>query len=150
VFVPCFTPEECRICHSRGTVSLVCSSEAATVVSDLGLNYLIISNSTISLYFQLYVKGVFVLKGTNLKCSSCKGVTKATFHDYIFSGYWPGSMDPDHYLYLFTDESLCNWYHTQHKQPGASENKRLQVIEEISSGFERVSCIKCNLIPEII
>ncbi len=88
------------------------------------------------LIFQIYT-GRFVVKWTVFLCTRCNSRSNATVDDYIFSGFWPGSLSTS-LTYLFSEESLLLRHHIAHKCPGSSENMFVHTLEEVSKECGRV------------
>ncbi len=81
--------------------------------------------------------GRFLVKATDFKCSSCHLRTKATIQNYIFSGFWPGSL-AENITYLFSEEVMLLRHHIAHKSPGCSDNMYVHSLEEVSKEYGRV------------
>ncbi len=75
--------------------------------------------------------GRFDLQSASFYCGGCNSSFEAGLDDYIYSGLWPGL--PSIGLYLFDEELLFLYYHTQHLSPGTSEKKIVKSLEEIST-----------------
>jgi hypothetical protein len=52
------------------------------------------------------------------------------------SGFFPGSSK--NFKYLFAEDLLCCFYHTQHLNPGTSQEKFIAAIENVSETQGRV------------
>jgi hypothetical protein len=89
------------------------------------------------------------LKAAAFVCNSCDSRTKATVDDYIFSGYFPGSLSPN-VTYLFAEEALLLGYHITHKSHGASKKMFAHSLEDISTEYGRVYIVDKIQINNII
>ena len=135
--VPCFTPAMCDQ-FSHREIELVAGSNSLAVISNYGSRYLpIFLQNKQLINSKFFLTGRFNLKNASFVCKSCKYSTDAKASDYIFSGYWPSS--PGIGSYLFTEELLLTWLHTQHKAPGTSETKFIEIRQLISMEYGRVS-----------
>lgn len=63
--------------------------------------------------------------------------TKTTVDDYIFSGFWPGSLSTN-ITYLYSEETLLLRHHIAHKSPGSSEKMFVHTLAEVSKEYGRV------------
>jgi len=81
--------------------------------------------------------GRFHLKAASFLCDSCDSYTKATIDDYIFSGYFPGSLSQN-VTYLFAEEALLLGHHITFKSPGSSKKMYAHSLEAVSTEFGRV------------
>ncbi|KAK4024214.1 hypothetical protein OUZ56_009601 [Daphnia magna] len=80
-------------------------------------------------------EGRFDLTSTQFVCSVCKESRLATNEEYMFSGYWLGSLS--HNSYFIEEDLLSFWHHLRHKTPGTSERKYVETLEEISLDNDR-------------
>ncbi|KAK4024213.1 hypothetical protein OUZ56_009600 [Daphnia magna] len=88
-------------------------------------------------------EGRFDLTSTQFVCSVCKESRLATNEEYMFSGYWLGSLS--HNSYFIEEDLLSFWHHLRHKTPGTSERKYVETLEEISLDNDRVNIINRTL-----
>ena len=84
-------------------------------------------------------EGRFDVTSTQFVCSVCKKSRLATNEEYMFCGYWPGSLS--HNSYFIEEDLLSLWHHLRHKTPGTSERKFVETLEEISLDNDRVNLI---------
>jgi hypothetical protein len=88
-----------------------------------------------------HFKGRFLVKAAAFVCDSCNSRTRATIDDYVFSGFFPGSLSPN-VTYLFAEEALLLGHHITHKSPGSSKKMYAHFLEEVSTEYGRVCDIK--------
>ena len=84
-------------------------------------------------------EGRFDVTSTQFVCSVCKKSRLATNEEYMYSGYWPGSLS--HNSYFIVEDLLSFGHHLSHKTPGTSERKFVETLEEISLANDRVNLI---------
>lgn len=85
--------------------------------------------------FSLFL-GRFDLNAGTFSCTICSFHKNADKLDYVKSSFWPG--DCENPVYLFSEEVLSHFHHTQHRTPGSSESKFLETLEEASKECGRV------------
>ena len=74
-------------------------------------------------------------------CDTCNSRTRATIDDYVFSGFFPGSLSPN-VTYLFAEEALLLGHHITHKSPCSSKKMYAHSLEEVSTEYGGVCDIK--------
>ncbi|EFX66125.1 hypothetical protein DAPPUDRAFT_116662 [Daphnia pulex] len=120
--IPLYEPSCCNSCFSSGSVRLSCGPTRVAVITK---------------------EGRFDVTSTLFVCSVCKESRLATNEEYMYSGYWPGSLS--HNSYFIEEDLISFWHHLRHKTPGTSERKFVETLEEISLDNDRVNIINRTL-----
>ncbi|XP_046642618.1 uncharacterized protein LOC124327667 [Daphnia pulicaria] len=124
VCVPCFVPHMCYNVECEGSMLLIPNLQESIVVVN--------------------ESGRFLVKAAAFVCDSCNSRTRATIDDYVFSGFFPGSLSPK-VTYLFAEEALLLGHHITHKSPGSSKKMYAHFLEEVSTEYGRNGPINVTL-----
>nr|CAH0101024.1 unnamed protein product [Daphnia galeata] len=116
VCVPCFVPHMCYNAECEGSMLLIPHLQESIVVVN--------------------ESGRFLVKAAAFVCDTCNSRTRATIDDYVFSGFFPGSLSPN-VTYLFAEEALLLGHHITHKSPGSSKKMYAHSLEEVLTEYGR-------------
>ena len=80
-------------------------------------------------------------------CTRCNFQTKAD--DYIFSGFWPGSLSTN-ITYLYSEDTLLLRHHIAHKSPGSSEKCLFILWRRFQKNTEEYKKYSYNLVKSVL
>lgn len=114
----------CYNVECEGSMLLIPNlQESIVVVNESGNTYTYYTYTSCTIKYLnplKHFKGRFLVKAAAFVCDSCNSRTRATIDDYVFSGFFPGSLSPK-VTYLFAEEALLLGHHITHKSPGSSK-----------------------------